>query len=587
MKLLWWSGLALLALGAFLSLALIGTPLHAQESAPTLVPPTPIPVIETGQTEMLPSESAVARIQQRGVVRVGVLFNAPPFGELNVRGVVSGYDADVANSLASAWGVQTEFVQVTRNVDDAFALLRAGAVDVLMAALIHRREYDDEVEFSQAYYIGRQAMMVRTDDAAQSLAELANRRVGVVVSSPAEAAAARWISASGTSVTLETFYTLDRAYVALLEGRIDGVIDRETDLRRVSALAPETIRLLDEPVEVEPHAIAVARQDISMRSLIDRTLQYLAQTGRMNEIYQVHFPGAPFAAITPWANVGESAPTPSQVAADLQYPSQYTLPRVQSSGVLRVAGITGAANHDDALESERRADAYGLAVAEEIARRWGVTLQRIEPGGDPFDLLANGQADLIVNVVADWTLAERVDFTSPYLLHGDRLMVVIDSDFESFFDLRGGRIIATPIEDAGAVTRAVAVAEALNVRVETFQTRETDIPLQILENDNANVAFGDSLALIAHVQNYPEIFTLTALDDGRPEWFSRSYRAMAVPRNDLDFRLLVEYTLQEMVRDGTLTRLAAPVMLPGEMPAWVIWPGASDYLTLPLAGGEQ
>jgi polar amino acid transport system substrate-binding protein len=586
MKLLRWSGLALMAVGVILLLARIGFPIAAQEGAPTLVPPTPIPVIETGQTEILQSESAVARIQQRGVVRVGVLFNAPPFGEMNVRGVVSGYDADVANSLASAWGAQTEFVQVTRNVEDAFALLRAGAVDMLMAALIHRREYDDEVEFSQAYYIGRQAMMVRTDDAAQSLADLANRRVGVVVASPAEAAAVRWISASGTSASLETFFTLDRAYVALLEGRIDGVIDRETDLRRVSALAPETIRLLDEPVEAEPHAIAVVRQDISMRSLVDRTLQYLTQTGRMNEIYQVHFPGAPFGAITPWANVGESAPTPGQYAADLQYPSQYTLPRVQSSGVLRVAGITGAANRDDALESERRADAYSLAVAEEIARRWGGALQVVDAGGsNPFDLLANGQADLVVNVVADWNLADRADFTSPYLLHGDRLMVVIDSDFESFFDLRGGRIIATPIEDAGAVTRAVAIAEALNVRVETFQTREPDIPLQILENDNANVAFGDSLALIAHVQNYPDIFTLTILDDGRPEWFSRSYRTMAVPRNDLDFRLLVEYTLQEMARDGTLTRLAAPVMLPGEMPAWVIWPGASDYLTLPLAGG--
>jgi hypothetical protein len=57
-----------------------------------------------------------------------------------------------------------------------------------------------------------------------------------------------------------------------------------------------------------------------------------------------------------------------------------------------------------------------------------------------------------------------------------------------------------------------------------------------------------------------------------------------VPRNDLDFRLLVEYTLQELVKDGTLGTLLHPVMLPDEIPAFDVWPGPSEYFGMSLAG---
>ena len=49
-----------------------------QDSAPTLVPPTPVPVQDSGLGDALPSESAVARIQRDSKVRVGTLYNAPP-----------------------------------------------------------------------------------------------------------------------------------------------------------------------------------------------------------------------------------------------------------------------------------------------------------------------------------------------------------------------------------------------------------------------------------------------------------------------------------------------------------------------------
>ncbi|MBE0688633.1 MAG: transporter substrate-binding domain-containing protein [Anaerolineae bacterium] len=142
-----WATICILAL---CTAWLIVSPAIAQEPAATLVPPTLVPQPPDAMIDALPSESGVARIQADAKVRAGILYNEPPFGVLNERGEVSGFDADLARALAEAWGVDLEFVQVTRQT--AIDTLTAGEVDLLLAALPHNRTLDSRVEFSQAYY---------------------------------------------------------------------------------------------------------------------------------------------------------------------------------------------------------------------------------------------------------------------------------------------------------------------------------------------------------------------------------------------------------------------------------------------------
>jgi hypothetical protein len=58
---------------------------------------------------------------------------------------------------------------------------------------------------------------------------------------------------------------------------------------------------------------------------------------------------------------------------------------------------------------------------------------------------------------------------------------------------------------------------------------------------------------------------------------------MAVPRNDSDFRLLVEYTLQEMAADGTLNSILAPTIPRGESALTIsLTPGSPVFKGIPL-----
>jgi ABC-type amino acid transport substrate-binding protein len=571
-----------IACGLTVQIVLASSPFNpSQDTAPTLVPPTLVPTQDSGIGDALPSESAIARIQRDGKVRVGTLFNAPPFGERNLRGEVSGFDADLARSMAEAWGVEIEFVQVTRQT--AIDTLRSGTVDLLIAAQTHRRELDALVEFSQTYYFGAQAMMVREGDSAASLADMANRKIGLVVGNEnSHNAIQAWQRRSGLAVTVQTYLTLDQALVALVNSEVDGVVDNRLRFKQIIT-QPGVARLLDEAVAPEPYAVVVRRQDVGMRNLVNRTLQYLVRNGRMNEIHQAHFAGASYPSLNVpvWDGLGEEAPQPGQVSPELQYPTQYVIPRMQEQGRIRIAGL--ASVPEDAPESQRRLDTLNRAVIEAMVARWGVQAEFIpDSAANALDLVAGGQADLAVGATLDWAWADRVDFTNPYLLHGDRLMVRAEDEITGFNDLRG-RWVAIFANEPGAADRVNAWAESVNTGVEIFTiVREQDAAFHILVENNADVVFGDSLKLIPHVQANPDLLRLSTRGDVEDPWYSRRYVAFAVPRNDIDFRLLVEYTLQELVLDGTLAGLLQPVMLAEDVPAFDVWPGPSTYLGFTL-----
>lgn len=555
-----------------------GVSTRAQDAAPTLVPPTLAPTSIPANLDALPSESGVARIARDGVVRVGVLYNEPPFGLYNIRGVESGFDADLARAIAETWGVNIEYHQATRQT--GIDMIASGEIDLLIAAQPHMRDLDSRVEFSQSYYPSVQALVVRQGDGATVLGHMADRKIGVVLGTRAEGAVDYWLSRADYHFEVLRYLTLDLALAALDSHEIDGVVDNRVRLSRV--INSDQQRFVDVPVMPEPYAIAMSRQDVNLRNLVNKTLQYLFTTGKLEEIHKADLDGASFpsGSFAVWSSVGGDAPKPDQFGTDVPFPPQYVVPRLQSDRQLRVAGLVDLPA--DAPESQRRLDAINRALINAIAQRWQVSVVPVS-GANPVEQVASGAADLAVGVTPDWNVINQVDFTSYYLLHGLRLMVRTSDDYSGFADLRG-KTIGLLQTDAGAREVVEARADQLNAVIDRFFTilREQDAGYTLLVENNADVVFGDSLKLIPNVEANAEDLKLTTNADGTAIWYSRTFVGMAVPRNDINFRLLVEYTLQELTRDGTLATTLQPVMNPLDMPVLEIWPGSSSYLGFDL-----
>jgi len=559
---------------AFASISL--TVAQQQTPIPTLAVPTLVPVqADEDLPGSLTANSSVAEIIESGAFRVGVLYNEPPYSEFTLQGELRGFDIDLVRLITETWGSDVEFIQVTR--ENALDRLNRGRVHAVASAFVHYRDLDDQLEFSQTYFLSRQAMMVRADSLFESLTELSSHSVGYVIGTRSEKALSLWSARLDASLNLKFYLTLDRAFAALTGGEIEGLVAEEQDLLRVASDYANRVRILDEAVLREPRAIAIRRQDISLRRLLSHSIQLLANDGSLLKLYREYFPEAEYSedVVTLWDGIGETV-NPTQYAGPLTYPTRYTVPHLQRSGVLRVGGISDGGQSSSAGQAQLAA--LNLVLVHEFGRRWGVSVEIISSSPDEaIAMLASGEVNIVAGLKPDWRLSTSIDFSAPYLLHGDRLMVPANSQIRGFNDLRG-RIIGLILGDEGARDRAQAWADSINASVRFFQTREGGAALHLLEFNNANAIYADSLLLVSHLQASPNALRLT------DRWYSRSYFAFGLPYNDLDFRLLVDYTIQELLRDGTLERLSGPLILSDELPDFEITPGAARFAGISLTG---
>lgn len=543
---------------------------------PTLTVPTLVPIDDDQESPgALANESAVADIIASGVFKAGVLYNEPPYSEFTLQGDLRGFDIDLIRLIADTWGSEVEFVQITR--ENALDKLNRGQVHAVAAAFVRYRDLDERVAFSHSYLRGRQAMMARAGSPYESISDLRDHLVGYVVGTRTEKALSLWSARLDSSLNLKYYLTLDRAFAALTGGEIEGLVAEEQKLLAVSQEYADRVRILDEALVQESRAFAVRRADGAMRQLLSHSIQLLAKDARLQVLHREYFPEDEFPEdlIALWDGIGDEL-SPAQYAGKRGDPSRYTLSHVLRAGVLRVGAV--ADDRANSARARERLAALHRALANELGRRWRVSVEYVEAEAEAApEMLASGELDIAIGVTPDWRLAAEMDFSAPYLLHGDRLMTGANSRISGFNDLRG-RIIGVIIGDAGAQDRAQAWADSINASVRFFRTSADSAALNLLEFNNVNAIYADSLQLVPHLLASPNALRLT------DRWYSRSHFALGLPLNDTEFRLLVDYTLQELARDGTLWDVSADFILADEPPDFEIVPGASFFAGISLTG---
>lgn len=522
--------------------------------APTLVPPTPLPTV-TPAPLSLSSESGLASVQRDGVLRVGTYFNAYPFAWLNEQGQVVGYEIDVLNAIAIELNIRLEFVQVTRH--NARETLLSGLVDVLAGQQFHTRDGETWFDFTHPYYLNAERMVVLTEAPYLTLQDLAGQPVGVTLGSRSEHALRLWSEQHGVTFDVRPYFSESAALDALAAGEVQGMVGTLDSLRRAGR---QGMRLIDEPVLEEYHAMIVRRHDVNLRDVLNRSLQRLKASGRLDEIFSAWFAEDPvnFDVLVPvYERLYEDERALADFPADVPIPEVSVQQRIAQGQPVRVAGIVPAGQETSAYWAIM--NDLNRALVEEMARRWGATVEYLpDPPQSAATLVAGGQADLAVGVSPAWDATLRLEYSLPYLTHGDRLMVPQGSQINTgFADMLGtGWWVGYFAEEPGDADLIRKYAEMFGVSQNLNDPfaiqREADAINTLLVARNVDAIFGDSLrlnGLLRQAGDGAGVRILpTEYGDDRPITF-------AAPYGDADFRNLIDSTLQDMARDGTYQTL--------------------------------
>jgi ABC-type amino acid transport substrate-binding protein len=144
-----------------------------------------------------------------------------------------------------------------------------------------------EVGFSSLTFVDGTGVLVRSSTTANSLIDLANKKIGVIAGTSNERALAEALKAKVVTATVVTVKTRDEGLEQLEAGTIDAFAGDRLLLLGLSNKAkdPKSLALLADALSYEPYAIALPRGDWAMGQAVNAALSQIFKSSALTEIY--------------------------------------------------------------------------------------------------------------------------------------------------------------------------------------------------------------------------------------------------------------------------------------------------------------
>jgi ABC-type amino acid transport substrate-binding protein len=225
-----------------------------------------------------------------------------------------------------------------------------------------------------------------------------------------------------------------------------------------------------------------------------------------------------------------------------------TLDRVRDSGVFRI-GYRADAKPYSYRNEHGQAAGYIVDLCTEIAAELGPNVRAeyvLVPPDNRFEAVRDGQVDILCDP-SSITMERRelVDFSLPTFLDGASAISRTSKPVRIYEDLGGKRVGVLEGTTTERTLRA-SIAE-LGLRSTIVAVRDHRAGFDMLTEDKIDAYFADRGIILAILR-----------EGGRPgfdvsrQYFSYETYALALPRDDGAFRLLVDRTLARLYRTGKI-----------------------------------
>jgi arginine/lysine/histidine transporter system substrate-binding protein len=218
---------------------------------------------------------------------------------------------------------------------------------------------------------------------------------------------------------------------------------------------------------------------------------------------------------------------------------------LQLSGEMRV-GIDASYPPFETLDESGQIVGFDVDFAKELGRRLDLDVEFVNIAYDGlYDAMLAERVDVLISALADQPQATgKALFTLPYFNAGDALVVRVDSDISSMEDL-SGRVLAVEYGSGGDVE-----ARKWQRRLADLEVMRLSDPAAALDavlSGQADAAVVDGIAARIGVGQHPELAWAGHVND--------TLFAIATPSEDEELRKRLNKLIQDLLKDGTISRL--------------------------------
>ncbi len=256
------------------------------------------PALALAQMATAPFEGRLKKIQETKTISVAYRTDALPFSYEESDKKAAGYTVDLCRSIIGVIerqiGVsplQVKWVPVT--TQNRFSAISSGQADMECGASTVTLGRMREVSFSTLTFLDGTGLLVRASTQANTLLDLAGKKIGVISGTSNERALADALKAKVVTATIVPVKSRDEGLAQLEAGAIDAFASDRVLLVGLASRAkdPKSLALLIDALSYEPYAIALPRGDWAMKQAVDAALAQIYRSSAIAEIYGRWFGG--------------------------------------------------------------------------------------------------------------------------------------------------------------------------------------------------------------------------------------------------------------------------------------------------------
>ena len=240
------------------------------------------------------NDPSLARVQEAGVLRVGLDPSWPPFEYVDpASGQVAGLDVDLARAIGRELGVEVAFV--VRGWEGLYGALGDGQFDAILSALPYDPWRTKEALYSISYFNAGPVLVARGElggalgpdlESGQQARALAGYTVHVEFGAESDVQARR-LADKGAQIEIVTHETAAAALDALASAHSDAeaaIVDAVSARLYLREPAGQGLWIAGEPLYDELYVIAVHPDAASLQAALDQALIDLRESGELDAL---------------------------------------------------------------------------------------------------------------------------------------------------------------------------------------------------------------------------------------------------------------------------------------------------------------
>ena len=263
--------------------------------ASTLVAPTLLAAAFSGSA-LAQTPATLDKIKSSGSITLAYRESSIPFSYLGGDGQPTGFGWEICGKIVEqvkkATG-RTDLKVATQSVtsQNRIPLMVNGTIDIECGSTTNNSERAKQVAFATNYFYTGTRLLVKSSSPVKSLADLKGKKV-VSTTGTTNYQVLRKVNAE-RDLGFDLIAAKDHAESALLvqSDRADafGMDDILLYGLRASSQNPNDLAVVGEPIQVEPYAIMLRRDDPAFKKLVDDTLAQLIKSGQFEALYKKWF----------------------------------------------------------------------------------------------------------------------------------------------------------------------------------------------------------------------------------------------------------------------------------------------------------